>query len=117
MNRAVPVMEVSPPGSPCRRRSQAAVSCRSIAGTGSDCGRGPQSMGRLGDEKTNVSEQLLRHRNGTRRLRERRLLSILGRRRTLRAWKVELGDDSLSATAPIIEQVGQLQRARAFVGS
>jgi RNA-directed DNA polymerase len=37
--RAVPVMEVGPPGSPCRRGAQTAVvSCRSRAGVGSDCG-------------------------------------------------------------------------------
>ena len=37
--RAVPVMEVGPPGSPCRRGAQTAVvSCRSKAGVGSDCG-------------------------------------------------------------------------------
>ena len=42
MNRAVPVMEVGPPGSPSSRGSQtAAVSCRSRAGVGSDCGKGP----------------------------------------------------------------------------
>jgi hypothetical protein len=35
-------MEVGPPGSPSRRRTQtAAVSCRSRAGVGSDCGKGP----------------------------------------------------------------------------
>jgi len=65
MNRAVPVMEVGPPGSPCRRRSQtAAVSCRSRAGVGSDCGQGSQSAGQVCDEKTNVSEPLLMHREG-----------------------------------------------------
>jgi hypothetical protein len=63
-DRAVPVMEVGPPGSPCRRRSQtAAVSCRSRAGVGSDCGNGPQPAGRVCDEKTNVCEPLLTHRN------------------------------------------------------
>ena len=37
--RAVPVMEVGPPGSPCRRGVQTAVvSCRSKAGVGSDYG-------------------------------------------------------------------------------
>ena len=59
MIRAVPVMEVGPPGSPCRRRSQtAAVSCRSRAGVGSDCGKGPPRAGQVCDEKTNVSEPL-----------------------------------------------------------
>jgi len=63
MNRAVPVMEVGPPGSPCRRRTQTpAVSCRSRAGVGSDCGEGPQSAGQVRDEKTNVCEPLLTHR-------------------------------------------------------
>jgi len=57
-------MEVGPPGSPCRRRSQtAAVSCRSRAGVGSDCGDGPQLAGQVCDEKTNVCEPLLTHRN------------------------------------------------------
>jgi hypothetical protein len=56
-------MEIGPPGSPCRRRSQtAAVSCRSRAGVGSDCGKGPQPAGQVSDEKTNVSEPLLTHR-------------------------------------------------------
>jgi hypothetical protein len=64
MNRAVPVMEVGPPGSPCRRRSQTtAVSCRSRAGVGSDYGKGPPSAGQVCDEKTNVCEPLLTHRN------------------------------------------------------
>ena len=57
-------MEVGPPGSPCRRRSQtAAVSCRSRAGVGSDCGKGSLSAGQVCDEKTNVCEPLLTHRN------------------------------------------------------
>jgi hypothetical protein len=57
-------MEGGPPGSPCRRRSQtAAVSCRSRAGVGSDCGDGPQTAGQVSDEKTNMSEPLLTHRN------------------------------------------------------
>jgi hypothetical protein len=60
----VPVMEVGPPGSPCRRRSQTtAVSYRSRAGVGSDCGHGPQPAGQVSDEKTNVCEPLLTHRN------------------------------------------------------
>jgi hypothetical protein len=56
-------MEVGPPGSSCRRRSQStAVSCRSRAGVGSDCGKGSQSAGQVCDEKTNVSEPLMTHR-------------------------------------------------------
>jgi hypothetical protein len=56
-------MEGGPPGSPCRRRSQtAAVSCRSRAGVRSDCGQGPLPAGQVGDEKTNVCEPLLTHR-------------------------------------------------------
>ena len=63
MDRAVPVMEVGPAGSPCRRRAQtAAVSCRLRAGVGSDCGEGPLSVGQVCDEKTNVCEPLLTHR-------------------------------------------------------
>jgi hypothetical protein len=63
-DRAVPVMEVGPPGSPCRRGSQTtAVSCRSRAGVGSDCGEGPQSAGQVCDEKTNMCKPLLTHRN------------------------------------------------------
>jgi hypothetical protein len=62
-DRAVPVMEVGPPGSPCRRGSQtAAVSCRSRAGVGSDCGKGPQPAGQVCDEKTNMCKPLLTHR-------------------------------------------------------
>jgi hypothetical protein len=57
-------MEVGPPGSPCRRRTQtAAVSCRLRAGVGSDCGKGPQPAGQVCDEKTNMCEPLLTHRN------------------------------------------------------
>ncbi len=57
-------MKVGPSGSPCRRRSQtAAVSCRSRAGVGSDCGNGPQSAGQVGDEKTNMCKPLLTHRD------------------------------------------------------
>ena len=57
-------MEVGPPGSPCRRRSQTtAVSCRSRAGVGSDCGEGPLPAGQVSDEKTNMCEPLLTHRN------------------------------------------------------
>ena len=40
-DRAVLVMEVGPPGSLCRQRTQTAVvSSRSRAGVGSDCGKG-----------------------------------------------------------------------------
>jgi len=64
MTCAVPMMEVGPPGSPSRRRAQtAAVSCRSRAGVGSDCGEGPLSAGQVSDEKTNMCEPLLTHRN------------------------------------------------------
>ena len=63
MIRAVPVMEVGPPGSPCRRGAQTAVmSCRSKAGVGSDHGNGPLSAGQVCDEKTNMVEPLLTHR-------------------------------------------------------
>ncbi len=61
--RAVPVMEVGPPGSPCRRGVQTAVmSCRSKAGVGSDHGNGSLTAGRVCDEKTNMVEPLLTHR-------------------------------------------------------
>ena len=57
---AVPMMEVGPPGSPSGRRVQtAAVSCRSRAGVGSDCGEGLLSAGQVSDEKTNVCEPLM----------------------------------------------------------
>src|SRR5450759_4922635 len=63
-------MEVGPPDSPCRRRFQtAAVSFRSRAGVGSDCGKGPLPAGQVGDEKTNVSEPLMTHRNRLQRHR------------------------------------------------
>jgi hypothetical protein len=53
-----------PPGSPCRRGTQTtAVSCRSRAGVGSDCGKGPLPAGQVCDEKTNMCEPLLTHRN------------------------------------------------------
>ena len=65
-------MEVGPPGSPCRRRAQtAAMSCRSRAGVGSDCGKGPRSAGQVSDEKTNVCEPLLTHRKPSRWHRNR----------------------------------------------
>jgi hypothetical protein len=61
--RAVPVMEVGPPGSPCRRGAQTAVmSCRSKAGVGSDYGNGSLTAGQVCDEKTNMVEPLLTHR-------------------------------------------------------
>ena len=56
-------MEVGPPGSPCRRGAQTAVmSCRSIAGVGSDYGNGSLTAGQVCDEKTNMVEPLLTHR-------------------------------------------------------
>jgi hypothetical protein len=65
-------MEGGPPGSPCRRRSQTtAVSCRSRAGVGSDCGDGPLSAGQVSDEKTNMCKPLLTHRKYKRRHRNR----------------------------------------------
>jgi hypothetical protein len=61
--RAVPVMEVGPLGSPCRRGAQTTVmSCRSKAGVGSDYGNGSLTAGQVCDEKTNVVEPLLTHR-------------------------------------------------------
>jgi hypothetical protein len=61
--RAVLVMEVGPPGSPCRRGAQTAVmSCRSRPGVGSDHGNGSLSAGQVCDEKTNMVEPLLTHR-------------------------------------------------------
>ena len=84
--RAVLVMEVGPPGSPCRRRAQtAAVSCRSRAGVGSDCGKGLLTAGQVSDEKTNMCEPLLTHRNLERRHRNRGGCSIPGQRH---AWRV-----------------------------
>ena len=74
-------MEAGPPGSPCRRRSQtAAVSCRSRAGVGSDCGKGSTRSGQVSDEKTNVSEPLLTHREKQRRHRNRGRLATPGQR-------------------------------------
>jgi len=76
-------MEVGPPGSPCRRRSQtAAVSCRSRAGVGSDCGKGSLSAGQVCDEKTNVCEPLLTHREKQRWHRNRGWLLAPGQRHT-----------------------------------
>jgi len=60
---AVPVMEVGPPGSPCRRGAQTTVmSCRSKAGVGSDYGNGSLTAGQVCDEKTNVVEPPQTHR-------------------------------------------------------
>lgn len=60
---AVSMMEVGPPGSPSKRRSQStAVSFQSRAGVGSDCGKGSQPAGQLCNEKTNGCELLLTHR-------------------------------------------------------
>ena len=85
-NRAVPVMEVGPLGSPCRRRAQtAAVSCRSRAGVGSDCGKGPLSAGQVSDEKANMCEPLLTHREIQRWHRNRGRCTTPGRGR---AWCV-----------------------------
>jgi hypothetical protein len=83
--RAVPAMEVGPPGSPNRRRTQtAAVSCRSRAGVGSDCGKGPLSAGQVGNEETNKVEPLLTHRNVERWHRNRGLWVFPGQRHP--AW-------------------------------
>ena len=80
----MPVMEVGPPGSPCRRRAQtAAVSCRSRAGVGSDCGNGPLPAGQVCDEKTNVSKPLMTHRQKQRKHRNRGWLVVLGQRRAM----------------------------------
>ena len=77
-------MEVGPPGSPCRRRSQtAAVSCRSRAGVGSDCGKGSQPAGQVSDEKTNVSKPPTTHRNCFRRHRNRGTISAPGQRHAM----------------------------------
>jgi hypothetical protein len=78
-------MEVGPPGSPSRRRAQtAAVSCRSRAGVGSDCGKGPLSAGQVGNEETNRVEPLLTHRNVERWHRNRGLWVFPGQRRVSR---------------------------------
>ena len=75
-------MEVGPPGSPCRRGAQtAAVSCRSRAGVGSDCGKGPQPAGQVCDEKTNMCEPLLTHRKAQRRHQNRGCGYLPGQRR------------------------------------
>jgi hypothetical protein len=58
-------MEVGPPGSPCRRGAQTAgVSCRSKAGWEATPEKGPLLAGQVCDEKMNVVEPLLTHRNG-----------------------------------------------------
>jgi len=82
----VPVMEVGSPGSPNRRRTQTtAVSCRSRAGVGSDCGEGSLSAGQVSNEKTNRVEPLLTHRNVERWHRNRGLWVFPGQRRA--AWR------------------------------
>src|SRR5450759_2779585 len=71
-NRAVAVMEAGPPDSSCRRGVQtAAVSCRSRAGVGSAWGKGPLPAGQVRNEKTNMVEPLLTHRNKLRRHQNR----------------------------------------------
>jgi len=54
-----------------RRAQTAAVSCRSRAGVGSDCGKGPLAAGQVCDGKTNGSEPLLTHRKPSRWHRNR----------------------------------------------
>ena len=84
--RAVPVMEVGPPGSPCRRGAQTAVmSCRSKAGVGSDYGNGSLTAGQVCDEKTNVVEPLLTHRK-TMTASQPGLVHISGRASCDWAW-------------------------------
>jgi hypothetical protein len=79
-------MEVGPPGSPCRRRSQSTVvSCRLRAGVGSDYGKGTQLAGQVCDEKTNVCEPLLTHREKQRWHRNRGRLLLPGQRRAFGA--------------------------------
>ena len=86
-------MGVGPPGSPCRRRAQtAAVSCRSRAGVGSDCGKGPLSAGQVSDEKTNVCEPLLTHRNRQGRHRNRRCAEPPGQRRARQSGVPSAGE-------------------------
>lgn len=78
-------MEVGPPGSPNRRRTQTAVvSPRLRAGVGSDYGKGPPSAGQVGNEETNRVEPLLTHRNVERRHRNQELWVFLGQRRAPR---------------------------------
>jgi hypothetical protein len=63
MNRAVPVMEVGPPGSPMQVGSSNHRKLRRLrAGVVSVAGKGPLSAGQVGGEKTNVCEPLLTHR-------------------------------------------------------
>jgi hypothetical protein len=63
MNRAVPVMEVGPPGSPMQVGSPNHRKLRRLrAGVVSVAGKGPLSAGQVGGEKTNVCEPLLTHR-------------------------------------------------------
>ena len=78
-------MEGGPPGSPSRRGAQtAAVSCRSRAGVGSDCGEGPPPAGQVSDGKTNMCEPLLTHRNAKSRRQNRGRTVTPGQRRALR---------------------------------
>jgi hypothetical protein len=84
--RAVLVMEVGPPGSPCRRGAQTAVmSCRSKAGVGSDYGNGSLSAGQVCGEKTNMVEPLLTHREIL-MASQPGLVHISGRASCLSAW-------------------------------
>ncbi len=54
---AVPVMEVGPPGSPCRRRAQTTASCgRSKALVVSVAAKGPLPAGQVSDEKTSMCD-------------------------------------------------------------
>ena len=86
MIRAVLVMEVGPPGSPCRRGAQTTVvSCRSKAGVGSDYGNGSLSAGQVCDEKTNMVEPLLTHRK-TMTASQPGLVHISGRASRYSAW-------------------------------
>ncbi len=78
-------MEADPPGSPCRRGAQtAAVSCRSRAGVGSDCGKGLQSAGQVRDEKTSMCEPLQTHRQIERWHQNRGRVELPGQRRAHR---------------------------------
>lgn len=63
MSRAVPVMEVGPPGSPLQVGSPNRRKLRWLrAGVVSVAVKGPLSAGQVRDEKTNVCEPLLTHR-------------------------------------------------------
>src|SRR5664280_1540188 len=75
-------MEVGPSDSSCRRGVRtAAVSCRSRAGVESDWGKGPLPAGQVRNEKTNMVEPLLTHRNKLRRHQNRESTPIPGQRR------------------------------------